>query len=386
MKKCFAILMLLIVIDPLAVAQENDVYSRLDQHDTRMGAIEQGMDTLKGEQKAEGDKIIWIDGSTFRAHDRINGLDNKTDTTNNTVLQLKAMQNAQNITLNDHENQLERNTRGIVDTNIRIDGITTELNTKASNDALDTVNNNVSNVAQQMSTVEGGITKLEDRTNSVEAHTANLADQAAATEAQAARTEARTGQLEHRADDHDARTGKLEARTTATEYQTGNLEREQTTTRHQVETNRTDILRIGSTVDNAILHSHDQDLVSSNPPIEKLNDSINRVDQASIARAHHTLDQSKQYTDQKAAALHGEINDVRGEERAGIASITALSSVPAVAGKTFDIGVGMGNFKDSSAVAIGMHYRPSDSNVFRLGVAASNSASPVIGAGFSCGW
>ncbi|WP_414500020.1 MULTISPECIES: YadA-like family protein [unclassified Zymobacter] len=470
----------------LAVAEDTDISTRLDQHETRISTIEQGMNSLKEEQKAESDKIVWIDGSTNRAHDRINGLDNKTDTTNNTILKLSATQDAQGTTLSSHDSQISNNAQGLVDANIRIDNLKTELETKASNDALSNINGSISNVTQQVTALTGSVTQIEDRTTAIETHTASLEDQTSAVQAQAAQTEARTGQLESRttaietrtasledqtsavqaqaaqtetrtgqlesrttavetrtasledqtsavqaqvaqtetrtgqlesrttavetrttsledqasavqaqAAQTEARTGQLEgrattleARTTATENQTNSLVQTQATTRRQVETNRQDILRIGNTVDKAITLNGDtyQSKATERQRIDGLNDSINRVDQASIERTHRAIDRSRQYTDQKVAELRSEISDVRNEERAGIASITALSAVPTLAGKTFDVGVGMGNFKNSTAVAIGMHYQPSSNNVFSLGVATSNSTAPVVGAGFSYGW
>lgn len=425
MKKHFAILIIFIVTDLplLAVAEDTDISTRLDQHETRISTIEQGINSLKEEQKAESDKIVWIDGSTNRAHDRINGLDNKTDTTNNTVLKLSATQDAQGTTLSSHDSQIKNNAQGLVDANIRIDNLKTELDTKASNDALSNINGSISNMNQQVSALTGSVTQiegrttavetrttsledqasaiqaqaaqtesrtgqLESRTTAVETRTASLEDQASAVQAQAAQTEARAGQLEGRADGYETRATTLEARTTATENQTNSLAQTQATTRRQVETNRQDILRIGNTVDKAITLNGDtyQSKATEHQRIDGLNDSINRVDQASIERTHRAIDQSRQYTDQKVAELRSEISDVRNEERAGIASITALSAVPALAGKTFDVGVGMGNFKNSTAVAIGMHYQPSSNNVFSLGVATSNSTAPVVGAGFSYGW
>lgn len=383
MKKYFALLVLFIATDtPLfCVAQESDLNSRLDQHETRITTVEQA-------QKADADKIVWIDGSTFRAHDRINGLDNKTDTTNNAVLKLNAIQDAQSATLSTHDDQLKNNTQDIVGTNIRIDSLKTELETKASNDTLNNVNNTISNVAQQVTTIEGGVNQLKTQTASVEARATHLENQATATEAQAASIEARTGQIENRTDANEAHTNTLDARTTATELQTSSLAQAQATTSRQVETNRQEILHIGSTVDKVISANNAmyESMTPDNLRVDGLNNSINRVDQASIERSSRVLEQSKQYADQKTAELRSEISNVRDEERAGIASIAALSAVPTLSGKTFDVGIGMGNFKNSTAVAIGMHYQLSDNNAFKLGIATSNSAAPVVGAGFSYGW
>ena len=404
MNKSFAVLMLLTAAGLVhhAVAQENDINTRLDQHDTRLNTLEHTLNSIEDKQQIQNGKIEWIDGSTNRAHDRINGLDNKTDATNNAVVQLTAKQDAHTAALSDHDARIQNNTKGITETNKRIDNLQNEVNIKASAASVDALTHSVSDISSQVTATEGNVTQLaqhsaqldsktaalDSKTTALDSKTTALSAHAAAAETRAKSTEARTTRLENRSDAHEARTTALEERAETLQSNANQLEKTQVATGRQVETNRQDILRINSTVTNAMTVNSDayHFMASGNQRLDELNNDIRRVDQASIARAHRALEQSKQYTDQKAAELRSDIRSVRDEERAGIASVTALSAIPEISGKTFDIGVGVGSFKNSAAVAIGVHYRPSDSNVFKLGVATSENNDPVIGAGFSCGW
>ena len=390
MNKSFAVLTLLAGagLAHHVLAQENDTAVRLDQHDSRLNTLDQNISSIKDLQKAQGDKIEWIDGSTFRAHDRINGLDNKTDTTNSVILQIKTQLTTQNATLNDHDTRIQTHANAITETNSRLDNVQREVTVKANAASVEALTRSVGDISSQVTSVEGNVTQLAQQTAQLDSRAAALDAQATAAETQAHKTEARTAHLENRSDTHEARTAVLEERAETLHSHTQQLEKTQATTNRQVETNRQDILRINSTVTNAITVNSEayHAMASGNQRLDGLNNDIHRIDQASITRTHRALEQSKQYTDQKNAELRSEIRRVQSEERAGIASITALSAIPEIAGKTFDVGVGVGSFKNSSAVAIGVHYRPSDNNVFKLGVATAENSDPVIGAGFSCGW
>lgn len=390
MNKSFAVLTLLTAagLPHHALAQESNTTARLDQHDTRFNTLEHNINSIKDLQQAQGDKIEWIDGSTFRAHDRINGLDIKTDTTNTAILQVTMQLNAQNTALNDHDLLIQNNAKSITEATMRLDNLQNEVAIKASAASVDAMTRHVGDISNQVVAIEGNVTQLAQQAAQLNSKAVALDAHAVAVDTQAHETEARTARLEQRSDTHEARTTVLEGRAETLHSHTQQLEKTQAITNRQVETNRQDILRINHTVTDAIIVNNEAHhaMASNNQRLDGLHNDIHRVDQASIARTHRAIAQSTQYTNQIAAELHREIRSVRNEERAGIASVTALSAIPDIAGKTFDIGVGVGSFKNSSAVAIGAHYRPSDNSTFKLGVATAENSDPVIGAGFSCGW
>lgn len=116
--------------------------------------------------------------------------------------------------------------------------------------------------------------------------------------------------------------------------------------------------------------------------IATLNDDLGR--QAAAGR---------DYTDQQVGQVRQELGDVRKQQdkdreeyRGGLSALAAMANIPAVPGKTFDVGVGLGNFANSTSVALGMHYRPSENDVFKLSAASSNTGKGVVGMGFSHGF
>lgn len=116
--------------------------------------------------------------------------------------------------------------------------------------------------------------------------------------------------------------------------------------------------------------------------IATLNDDLGR--QAAAGR---------DYTDQQVGQVRQELGDVRKQQdkdreeyRGGLSALAAMANIPSVPGKTFDVGVGLGNFANSTSVALGMHYRPSENDVFKLSAASSNTGKGVVGMGFSHGF
>lgn len=83
--------------------------------------------------------------------------------------------------------------------------------------------------------------------------------------------------------------------------------------------------------------------------------------------------------------LQTQITENTNEARRGIASIVAVAGIPGLdSGKQFSMGVGVGGFKNESAVAIGANVRFSDDVTGKLAVGLNGSNSTVsAGVGFS---
>lgn len=113
-----------------------------------------------------------------------------------------------------------------------------------------------------------------------------------------------------------------------------------------------------------------------------LNENINRQSAASFS-----------YTDQQVGQVRQELGDMKAQQnkdreeyRGGISAVAAMANIPSVAGHKFDVGVGLGNFANSTSVAVGMHYRPSENNVFKASAGASNTGKGAVGIGYSYGF
>ncbi|KVW68053.1 hypothetical protein WK99_10365 [Burkholderia ubonensis] len=83
-------------------------------------------------------------------------------------------------------------------------------------------------------------------------------------------------------------------------------------------------------------------------------------------------------------AVQGSANDVARSAYSGVAAATALAMIPDVdSGKTVSIGIGNGNFKGYSAVAMGLSARVTQNLIVKSGVGYSSSGTT---AGVSVGY
>ncbi|HDO0627447.1 TPA: YadA-like family protein, partial [Salmonella enterica subsp. enterica serovar Typhimurium] len=95
---------------------------------------------------------------------------------------------------------------------------------------------------------------------------------------------------------------------------------------------------------------------------------------------------SRQYTDSKFNQLNKQINRAEKRLNAGIAGVTAISSIPYVAENSFSYGIGVGNYQNGNAIAAGIQYKTSLNTNVRLNVSWDSSHNTVLGAGFAGGW
>ncbi|QPR29851.1 YadA-like family protein [Edwardsiella hoshinae] len=102
----------------------------------------------------------------------------------------------------------------------------------------------------------------------------------------------------------------------------------------------------------------------------------------SIARANgdkQTLASANHYTDEKVNRTEKRLN-------AGLAGIAAISSIPYVNGNTFSYGVGVGNYRNGNAAAMGMQYKISHNINARLNASWDSSHNTAVGFGLAAGW
>ena len=92
-------------------------------------------------------------------------------------------------------------------------------------------------------------------------------------------------------------------------------------------------------------------------------------------------------TDSNDAVNYGQLQDTRKILSRGIASVTAMANIPAVdQGKTFSVGLGLGNYDSSTAVALGASYRLGQVAVLRGSVAGGNGGKTAFGVGIGGSW
>ena len=107
---------------------------------------------------------------------------------------------------------------------------------------------------------------------------------------------------------------------------------------------------------------------------------------------HGTDAANKQYVDRSVGAVRSELKKTDKKLRGGIAGATAVANIPQVnkpvtkAGGSM-VGLGVGNYKGESAVAVG-YSRASDNNkvIFKVSGAATTQGDYNIGAGVGYQW
>ena len=97
---------------------------------------------------------------------------------------------------------------------------------------------------------------------------------------------------------------------------------------------------------------------------------------------------NKQYVDRSVGAVRSELKKTDKKLRGGIAGATAVANIPQVtkAGSSM-VGLGVGNYKGQSAVAVGFS-RASDNNkvIFKVSGAATTQGDYNVGAGVGYQW
>lgn len=141
----------------------------------------------------------------------------------------------------------------------------------------------------------------------------------------------------------------------------------------EVKTTNNNISSISSKIDNvySISYSNQQD-------IELLNKEIN-----SSKNDKRILESANNYTDIHINNLNNKVDKLKKETRSGISSAIAMANIPTTPniGK-LNIGIGLGNFKDSSSLAIGSSYRFNESITSKFSIANSNNVTS-FGAGMN---
>ncbi|HAV1531547.1 TPA: hypothetical protein JG872_000357 [Enterobacter hormaechei subsp. xiangfangensis] len=85
-----------------------------------------------------------------------------------------------------------------------------------------------------------------------------------------------------------------------------------------------------------------------------------------------TLAKSKDYTDSKFKQLKKQVQQAEKKANAGSASALAAVGIPGLSeGQTWNVGAGVGQYSDASAVAVGANYRVSEHVALKLGVTAT---------------
>lgn len=187
---------------------------------------------------------------------------------------------------------------------------------------------------------------------------------------------------------HDKRLVKVEGNQSADHAQIATNQSLISKNGHDIGQNKTDIASTKQSADIAEKHANSAqlkaddaysiatantaDITRNTSDIANLQQYAGNAQQAIDAGDAATLKQSKDYTDSKFKQLKNQVKEAEKRADAGSASALAAVGLPGLNnGQTWNIGAGVGQFGDASAVAVGGNYRVSENVSFKLGVTAT---------------
>ncbi|ECS6900477.1 hypothetical protein CDJ04_17850 [Salmonella enterica] len=105
-----------------------------------------------------------------------------------------------------------------------------------------------------------------------------------------------------------------------------------------------------------------------------------------VQAENNAVARSNNYTDNRFGELRKSLEHTEKRLNAGIAGVTALSSIPYSAGNEFSYGIGAGNYQNGNAVAAGVQFRVSPSTNVRLNISWDSAGNNATGVGIAGGW
>ncbi|HDF2343518.1 TPA: YadA-like family protein [Morganella morganii] len=127
------------------------------------------------------------------------------------------------------------------------------------------------------------------------------------------------------------------------------------------------------------------------------NEAINTSAVYTNSAKNEVISTSTQYTDTQFSRLDKKItsqvkhnaqriDNLEKKINAGIAGVTAISSIPYVTTNNFSFGMGIGNYKNGNAVAVGAQYALYEKTNLRINTSLDNNKNSAVGAGIAIGW
>ncbi|MFS9881530.1 YadA-like family protein, partial [Salmonella enterica] len=121
----------------------------------------------------------------------------------------------------------------------------------------------------------------------------------------------------------------------------------------------------------------------SNDVLEK---SYSYTERRSVAAENNAVRRANTYTDSKFGQLNTKIEQAEKRFNAGIAGVTAISSIPYVSENNVSWGIGGGNYQNGNALAAGVQLKMSPNTNVRLNVSWDSAGNSAAGVGFAGGW
>lgn len=134
---------------------------------------------------------------------------------------------------------------------------------------------------------------------------------------------------------------------------------------------------------NAVTRSNAYTDESSSRTLKSANTYTNH---RSAQAENNAVARSNAYTDNRFGELRKSLQHTEKRLNAGIAGVTAISSIPYAVGNKFSYGIGAGNYQNGNAIAAGVQFRVSQSANVRLNVSWDSAGNNATGVGIAGGW
>ncbi|EKO4094992.1 YadA-like family protein [Salmonella enterica] len=143
--------------------------------------------------------------------------------------------------------------------------------------------------------------------------------------------------------------------------------------------------------DGAVLKANETVLNSANTYTDEsssrtLKSANTYTNHRSAQAENNAVARSNAYTDNRFGELRKSLQHTEKRLNAGIAGVTAISSIPYAVGNKFSYGIGAGNYQNGNAIAAGVQFRVWQSANVRLNVSWDSAGNNATGVGIAGGW
>ncbi|EKC7217707.1 YadA-like family protein [Salmonella enterica] len=127
-------------------------------------------------------------------------------------------------------------------------------------------------------------------------------------------------------------------------------------------------------------------IYTDNSASQTLSNANRYTNHRAVQAENNAVARSNAYTDNRFGELRKSLEHTEKRLNAGVAGVTALSSIPYAAGNNFSYGIGAGNYQNGNAVAAGVQLRVSSSTNVRLNISWDSAGNNATGVGIAGGW
>lgn len=274
---------------------------------------------------------------------------------------------------------------------------------QAANEKGDALAVRADNIEKQAGILDGRVGQTEVRLDGAEGAIRETNAQVAVTDARSQNNAVRLDRVETVQGEHTSMLGNHETRITSAETHiasnTQEIKKTQTVVKQQGEQLVNHESRI--TNNETKIADHDVRITNNETNISNLSndyyqfqDTYNYnnqvINQNMRSYSAQAVQQSKAYTDQQVGQLRNDWQQGRSDDqreyRSGIASVAAMANIPVVPGQAVTVGAGIGQFKDRTALAVGVGANIGTNVQVKGSVGFSNGSDAVAGAGIGFGF